>query len=827
MVVVLASAVAHHLHLIGGRSRTAPSPSLPALAMKARRSVAVLGFKNLSGRPSEAWLSTALSEMLTTELAAGEKLRTIPGEDVARMKIDLSLPDADSYSRDTLTRIRKNLGADLVVLGSYFDGGRESGGQVRLDLRLQDAAAGETITSVSQTGTEAQLLDLVSRTGATLREKLGIGEVSFAEAKGVQASLPEKPEAARLYSEGLAKLRVFDALAARDLFEKVVAAEPNFALAHSLLAEAWSALGYDERAKEEARRAFDLSANLSREDRYLVEGRYREMTNQREKAVEVYSALFHFFSDNLEYGLRLAQAQTAAGKGKDALATVETLRKLPGPQRDDPRIDLAEATAAQSLSDFKRELAAAGKAVQKGTAQGQRLVAARGRLLEGSGFWSLGMPKEATKALEEAREIYEVAGDRLAVASASRVIGNLLYDRGDFAGAKEMYLKTLATEREIGNKSGMAHAMNNIGNALEMQGDISGSWKMKAEALRLRREIGDKAGMAASMNNLANLLWRRGDLGGARKMYEESLAIRQEIGDRSGVAQALHNIAGVLVYQGTLSEARRVYGESLAIKREVGDRTSAPLSLNNLAEVLHYQGDLAGARKNYAHSLEQSREIGNKSTMAYALYGLGEISLSEGDVAGARENHEKALALRNELGEKGSTADSRFALSRVCIEEGHPAQAEALARQAAEEFHRENEPDEEVLSDAALVRSLLVQGKRAEALKALEPATRLTAASQNRAVRLEAAIIAARARAASGKAWDITQAVRSLKATLAEATKLGFVGYQLEARLALGEIEMKSGSLAAGRARLEALEKEVTAKGFGLIARKAAAAMKQ
>ena len=32
----------------------------------ARHSVAILGFKNLSGRPDTAWLSTALSEMLTS-----------------------------------------------------------------------------------------------------------------------------------------------------------------------------------------------------------------------------------------------------------------------------------------------------------------------------------------------------------------------------------------------------------------------------------------------------------------------------------------------------------------------------------------------------------------------------------------------------------------------------------------------------------------------------------------------------------------------------------------------------------------------------------------
>ena len=50
--------------------------------------------------------------------------------------------------------------------------------------------------------------------------------------------------------------------------------------------------------------------------------------------------------------------------------------------------------------------------------------------------------------------------------------------------------------------------------------------------------------------------------------------------------------------------------------------------------------------------------------------------------------------------------------------------------------------------------------------------------------------------------------------------------HELDARLALGEIEMRSRQTAAGRARLEALEKDATGKGFLHIAQKASAAMK-
>jgi hypothetical protein len=57
---------------------------------------------------------------------------------------------------------------------------------------------------------------------------------------------------------------------------------------------------------------------------------------------------------------------------------------------------------------------------------------------------------------------------------------------------------------------------------------------------------------------------------------------------------------------------------------------------------------------------------------------------------------------------------------------------------------------------------------------------------------------------------------------LARARNLGLFRLQLEASLALGQIQMTGPNPAAGRARLQALEKSARAKGFELIARKAA-----
>src|SRR5438132_10432818 len=271
-------------------SRIQASSGPPGLANgnNLRQSVAVMGFKNLSGETQDAWLSTAFSDWLMTELTAGEQVRTIPAESVARMKAELSLTDVDALSADSLMRIRKNLGTDFVVVGSYAMLGAKSDVQIRLDVRLQNTRNGETTSAFSETGTETHLLDLVSRAGEHLRTKLGVRAVTREEAAEVAIALPSKSETAKLYSEGLVRLRAFDALKASELLQSAIAVEPAHAVSHAAVAKAWAQLGYDENARSEAKKAFDLSSNLSRAERLLVEGRYRETSRDWDKATEIY-----------------------------------------------------------------------------------------------------------------------------------------------------------------------------------------------------------------------------------------------------------------------------------------------------------------------------------------------------------------------------------------------------------------------------------------------------------------------------------------------------------------------------------------------------------
>jgi tetratricopeptide (TPR) repeat protein/tRNA A-37 threonylcarbamoyl transferase component Bud32/TolB-like protein len=787
-----------------------------------RRSVAVLGLRNVSGRPDSAWLSTGLSEMLTTELAAGEEVRTIAEENVARMKADLSLSDADSLAGDTLARVRKNLGSDFVVLGSYVDLGKESGGQVRVDLRLQDARTGETIGVVSETGKESALFELVSSAGSELRKKLGIGDISAAQQSGVRAALSSDPQAVKLYAEGLAKLRVFDALSARDILQESVAADPNYPLAHAALAETWAALGYDGRAAEEAKKAFDLSSNLPREQRLAIEGRYHEANKNWAKAIDVYHTLWTFSPDNLDYGLRLAAAQTSGAQPKEALATIESLRKLPAPASEDPRIDLAESLAAHGLSDYKREQATSVYAEQKGAAQGARLLVARAKLGEGRALFSLGDVKESQRASEEAKRLFIEAGDRNGEASALHSIASAVSEQGDNAGAMKMHQETLEVCRFIGNRRCMGDALNSIGVIYKDEANFAAAQRAYEQSLALRREIGDRIGEAIGVSNTGVLLYQQGKLAAARKMYEQALSISREIGDKRGIVRALTNLGIVLKDQGELATASKVGEESLEIRRGIGDKVGTAIALNNLAVLLLAQGDLTTAQKDVEEQADLDRKTGNQRGLAYARYVQGQVMLAQGKLEEARKAQEEALAIRTKMGEKTTTEDSRLVLDILFIEQGHAAEAEGSAREVRDQARAGKEPQVEITAETVLARCLLALGRPAEAGVEIGKAEELARSSEDRLQHIEVGIVSARVQSAIRTSVDQTT---RLEAMISQAKRYGCMACEFEARLALGELEIRSAHVASGRAQLAQLEKDSTAKGFLLIAAKAHAAV--
>jgi serine/threonine protein kinase/tetratricopeptide (TPR) repeat protein len=752
-----------------------------AVHVRIRPSVAIVGFKNLSGRQDTAWISTALSEMLTAELAAGEQLRTVPDETVARTKTDLGLSNVESLPPGTLTQVRQNLASNFIILGSYLDPGKENGGQIRLDLRLQDATKGETVAAMAETGTEKAIVDLVSQVGARLRKQFGLEKLSQIESDGVRAELPSNPEAIRPYSQGLAKIRAFEALSARELLSHAVAADPSFPLAHSALATTWSSLGYDSNARQEAKKALDGAGNLSREKHLLVEAQFYETTKDWGKAIEAYQTLVSFFPDSLEYSLRLANAETAGGRGRDALRSLATLGGLGEQAKSDPRIDVARSDAAASLGDDKLRRDAAQLAAQKGRDHGAKLLVARARDSECRALANLGENEKATSACEEARQIYAAAGDRSGLAQTLHDMAEVPINQGEFAAAEKLYSQALAITRAIDNQKGQARELINLG----------------------------------------LIFAKKGDFTTAQRMYDESFRSYQKAGDKNGMAGVMGNTGNLLRAQGKLQDALAHYQKTLILSNEVGHQGSAAEALTAIGDALLEEGDLAGAYQNYQQASTILLEIGGKGAYASTLVQMGRVYRQQAKADNAQQAYRESLSVQEQLGNKSDDAETRLALAELDCDSGKGAEAEQLSRAALEAFRAEAFADEEISAQSMLSRSLLQQGRLDEARAAIAEAVRLSEKSQNVTVRIPMILDHAYVMAAGN---DFGLARKAAQQALMQARNLGLFRLQLEASLAIGEIQLKGSNLTLGRKWLEETEKNAHSKGFELIARKASAA---
>lgn len=801
-----------------------PAPVVPepsgaeAPALVPRRSVAVLGFRNLSEQSNTAWLSTALAEMFTVELGVGERLHTITGESVTQTKRDLGLGETENLSRETLSQVRGLLGCDIVLLGSYLALGIEGEGKIRVDLRLQDTGNGETLAVLTGTRTEEQLFELVSELGRDLRRKLGTEAAPVDALASTRASFPTNPEAARLYAEGLEHLRALDTLTARDLLQRATEAEPGFPLAHSALARAWGTLGYDTNAEQEAARAFELSANLPREDRMLVEAQYAEARREWPKAVEIYESLWRFFPDDLEHGLRLAQAQVTAGQPQRALSTTAILRRLPPPLSDDPRLDLSDAEAAAALSDYVRLESSAARAAEKGRRLGARLLVAMALYHQGRALRNVGRTEEALAKIEEAENILSSMGDRVGVARAAHDRANLLRDSGNFEEARRQYERSLAIHREAGNQRGIIRALTNLA-ALETQkGDYARAQELLREVVEISREIHDTIGEANGLSTVSSLLYDQGDLAGARKSSEEALQKFRSVGSQVGEASVRMSLAGIRQDLGRLREAQAEAEAALALSRKIGHKRSIALSLRYLGQIQLDQGRVEDARATFQEMEGLARQTEHKLLLASARSGLATIRHVQGDLAGARAEQTEALALWQATDERQQAALSQLALARIARDEGKREEAERESRKAVESFRALNLRDGEALAHEQLALLALDRGDARGAEREIGAAFDLTASSQNRRIRLGLTITSGRVAAALGR---ISEARQELTAARTEATSLGFRLPALDAAIALAEIDLRRGDAEAGRTGLRNAQKEATRQGLLLLAGRA------
>ena len=288
----------------------------PSAALE-REQLAVLPFANVGNDPAGQAFVDGLVETLTSQLSAvaqsGGKIDVVPASDVRATNV-ASAGDA-----------RKTFGVAHALTGSV----QRTANHVRITVNLVDA---RTLRTVDARTLDSELLDVVAMQDDTVRQVAELVGASLrpAAAQAIKVAGTAVPTAYESYLQGRGHLQRYEKLDSVNLaigdFQRAVAADPKYALAHAGLGEAYwrkYQLTRDPRWPVDARascaRALELADRLAAV--HLTLGVIDLGTGRTDDAVTEFAQVIALDPLNADAYRELGNAHQTLGKSADAEAS--------------------------------------------------------------------------------------------------------------------------------------------------------------------------------------------------------------------------------------------------------------------------------------------------------------------------------------------------------------------------------------------------------------------------------------------------------------------------------------------------------------------------
>ncbi len=606
--------------------------------LKARKVIAVLGPAPEADKQSDAWYATAITELLSRELALGERLRVVATRSVQQMIHESQLREAKQFDPGTLQHVRKRLDADMVIGGSYVFRVADNRRLV-LSIIAQDTTTGMILARSVVEGPDSEVFALVAQAAQQLRQQLGVGDGLSLRRTGLRVA---NADTLKLYGEALRELRAFRLRRAGELLNRVVTSDPDFSPAYEALATVWRELGYDVKSREVLKHAIEHTTGLQREERLLLEARYQEAQKDWDHAFATYQTLMRLFPDNPEYPLALGEAQRAGGKQKEALTTLTLLQNENSRAQLDPRIDAAIGRALEDNGDFRSAHARYQVAIEKSRASGALLLSARCLVSLAYVKKYMGEASGVHPNLDEAIELFRRAGAQLDLADALVAKGWIYRDQGDAQQAYSVF----------------------------------------RSALSILIDAGSGNGTAIHLANMALLLLRSGDLPLANARAEASLVLAREVDNKEASATAYLVMGWIAKERGQLELfTQRISQADLITSELTDDYLSAWLNAL-LGESLILQGELSDARQKHELALVQRAQLGSSGFVAESRIALANLAILDRRPADAIAQADKAIPQFQSDGQKEGEAQALAVLSAAHAALSHKELALQLATKA-------------------------------------------------------------------------------------------------------------------------------------------------
>jgi tetratricopeptide (TPR) repeat protein len=495
------------------------------------------------------------------------------------------------------------------------------------------------------------------------------------------------PAALQAYEAGVGAMHSMAYETARRALEQSVAADPEFALAHAVLARAYEELDYTDRAKDSMLTAIAAAqeSRLSQDDERRLRALQFMVSRDYERALPL---------------VRQIEADTRGVGGSGAALESGWLAQ----QMDDSE-EAAEAferaLALEAFGDAERLYGVAGdyEGVTQALLERANLLVRRSR------------QREALSIIDQALTVARTVGNRHQEVRLLLLEGTALRDLDQTADAIARVRQAidLAGTQNMDNLA--TNGQIDLGNIHLRIGDLDAAEPIFQRALEMAarskvRRIEARARMA-----IGSLYEQRRRPEQAAPLVQAGLSFYNQAGYRRESVQASVLLGGLLQQLGEIDESVRVLRGALPGVEQLQDRRLEAQLRERTADALRAQGNWPEAVAEYERAGSRHPSPVQTGLLRVRSAGL-QWRLGQRD--------EAAHALGDSSTFEGRNPDPRLSL-RIALERAEMAYADARLGEAAA-LARQRTPegaDEQIARQIALLRArvLIRQGRGREGLR--------------------------------------------------------------------------------------------------------------
>jgi tetratricopeptide (TPR) repeat protein len=286
-----------------------------------KKSVAVVYFENASRNPDLDWLRGGLADMLITDLSRSGTLTVLSREQLLLLLERGGRKPTDPIALDTALDIAHKTHAATLVTGNFV----RLGEKIRVDLRLLEAGTGRILAAESlQVDRPDQILAQIDLLSLKLAADLGARPGKEEKIGNLADLMTDNLAAYRFYSLGVEKAQALHNQEAIALFERAIALDPQFAMAHARLGYAYAVTwGLAEKGRPYLERAFRLSSRLTPKDRLYIAAWYAIANLDYLAAVRPLRQIIAEYPLEIEAYGRLASVLSGEEQTEEAIGVVK------------------------------------------------------------------------------------------------------------------------------------------------------------------------------------------------------------------------------------------------------------------------------------------------------------------------------------------------------------------------------------------------------------------------------------------------------------------------------------------------------------------------